>query len=265
MASSTTAPQLHSSLIEAENRITRLEGQKDLAVLDSRCYEVMLAMVYNEKLFNAHEKHMQGLEGAKVKHAKECDRLQTETVLDEMIQEYLPSKPSDDHSIDAREFVRETLREWIRIGQFFLKLIAEFGWGAMIAPGLSIKQDYFKDMGQEELDELMEFIQYHYGTTSWRKELLDISPTVFTLITQGIPEGQTPKILTEERGKTGLVDLPLSEWFRFIPITDGKPSQAPESRFSPLEQDILRRVPCPASKRTESEGQNNSLSVLSSA
>jgi hypothetical protein len=118
-------------------------------------------------------------------------------------------------------------------------------------------------MSQEELDEIMEFIQYHYGTTSWRKELLDISPTIFTLITQGIPEGQTLKILTEDRSKTGLADLPLSEWFRFIPITDGKPSQAPESRFSPLEQDILRRVPCPASKSPESEGQNNIPSVLS--
>jgi hypothetical protein len=128
-------------LIEAENRIARLEDQKNLAVLDFRFDEVMLAMVYNEKLFNAHEEHMQRLEGAKVKHDKECGRLQTETVLDEMIQECLPSKPSDDHSIDTREFVRETLREWIRIGQFFLRLIAEFGWGAMIMPGLSIKQD----------------------------------------------------------------------------------------------------------------------------
>ncbi|KAJ3454981.1 hypothetical protein MRS44_013581 [Fusarium solani] len=193
-------PQLLSRLVEAENTLAHAEHQTHLAVLEQRVNEVMLAMGYNEKLYNSHEKHMQGSKGASVKHTDECDCLRTETVLDEMIHEAFPSKSSDDHLIDAGEFPREKLREWIGLGQFFLKLIAEFGWGAMICPGLCIEQDDLKEMGQEELDEITESIQYHYGTTAWRKELLDISPTIFTLITQGIPEGQTLRILTVPDG-----------------------------------------------------------------
>ncbi|EEU38605.1 uncharacterized protein NECHADRAFT_88494 [Fusarium vanettenii 77-13-4] len=247
--STSPLPQLHSRLVEAEDALAHPEHQTTLAVLEYRVDEVMLAMCYNEKIERRESQT----------HTDECDRLQTETVLDEMIQEGFRSKSSDDHLIDAGEFPREKLCEWIGLGQFFLKLIAEFGWGAMIYPGLCIEQDDLKEMGQEELDKIMEFIQYHYGTTAWRKELLDISPTIFTLIMQGIPEGQTLRILTvTDGGKTELMDLPLSEWLRFIPITDGKPSRAPKSRFSPLEQNILRRVPCPASTSPELEGQNNS-------
>ncbi|KAJ4180495.1 hypothetical protein NW759_017239 [Fusarium solani] len=252
-------PQLLSRLVEAENTLAHAEHETHFAVLEQRVNEVMLAMGYNEKLYNSHEKHMQGSKGASVKHTDECDCLRAETVLDEMIHEAFPSRSSDGHLIDAGEFPRERLRKWIDLGQFFLKLIAEFGWGAMIYPGLCIEQDDLKEMGQEELDEIMEFTQYHYGTTAWRKELLDISPTIFTLIMQGIPEGQTLRILTvTDGGKTELMDLPLSEWLCFIPITDGKPSRAPKSRFSPLEQNILRRVPCPASTSPELEGQHNS-------
>ncbi|RKK91724.1 hypothetical protein BFJ68_g16109 [Fusarium oxysporum] len=137
--STSLLPQLHSRLVEAESTLARLEDQITLAVLECRVDEAMLAMDYNEKLYNAHEKHMQGSKGAKVKHTDECDRLQTETVLDEMMQEGFPSKPSDDHSIDAGEFPREKLRKWIRSGQFFLKLIAELGWGVMVISGLFIE------------------------------------------------------------------------------------------------------------------------------
>ncbi|OBS16310.1 hypothetical protein FPOA_12182 [Fusarium poae] len=261
--STSSLPQCYSRLVESKNAITQAEHQLRLAAFEHRVDGVMLAMEYNEKLNGAYEKYQRELKGADAKHTDDYGCLQSDTVIDEIIQEGFLSTPFDDYSVEEVEFLREKLPASIGLGQFFLKLIAEFGWGAMVVPGLFIELDDLKEIGQEELDEIMELIHYHYGTKAWRKELLDISPTVFTLITQGIPEGQTLKILTvPDGGETGLADSPLSEWFRFIPITNGRPYRAPESRFLPREESILRRVPCPASTIPELEGQKNTSSVF---
>ncbi|EGU86156.1 hypothetical protein FOXB_03326 [Fusarium oxysporum f. sp. conglutinans Fo5176] len=232
--STSLVKRLFIRLRDGEKMITRIGNKFNLTLINFRIDAILLKLKHREIAVRhwkiSIDKHPK--KRRRMKHPDECRRPQSDTALDEITRECYDMGLGDDLRSGNDKILREQLRRYINVGEFCSNLIKELGWGAMLVPGLLIRQD--------------------------EQELVNISPAIFILMSQGVPRSQTLELLTRPSGsRCEAIDPSLNAWLRFKPTANEKPVQALESLYTQEEQDQLRELPCP---EKEVFGQTSNIS-----
>ncbi|KAG7433103.1 hypothetical protein Forpi1262_v007138 [Fusarium oxysporum f. sp. raphani] len=211
---------------------------------------VILGQKFTERSNLSYEKRKKNSPRGRIKHPSDCKRVPDDEIYNQLTEEcYCRMGPGYDYKRSTPRNVKEEIREFVQIGLLCINLIKEYGWGSMIIPSTLLEKADFKRMGKKKFPSVFDHIKSKYDEEpGWRRELREISPTLFTCMTQGIPEGYTLKILNlpKPRRKEDMPSLSLAEWFRFEPrakaASEVTRTEAPLSWLTTEDCQVLGRV-----------------------
>ncbi|KAF5702172.1 hypothetical protein FMUND_13595 [Fusarium mundagurra] len=247
-------------------RIYFLMKQEEAAIMDTASVKrfrfskflwtaVILGQKFTERSNLSYEKRKKNSPRGRIKHPSDCKRVPDDEIYNQLTKEcHCRMGAGYDYKRSTQRTVKEEIRQFVQIGLLCINLVKEYGWGSMIIPSTLLEKadnmnGSFKRMGKKKFPSIFDHIKSKYDEEpGWRRELREISSTLFTCMTQGIPEGYTLKILNlpKPRRKEDMPSLSLAEWFRFEPRVKAAPevtsTEAPLSWLTTEDCQVLGRV-----------------------
>ncbi|EXA29355.1 hypothetical protein FOVG_19142 [Fusarium oxysporum f. sp. pisi HDV247] len=224
------------------------EHEKRFLFLKLLFVAVLLSWQFKQRAKLSYEQRYAKSSRKRIKHPEDCKRVPSDVVLNEMIREHYGMRPDDNITKEPWKRKKAETHRLIQIGSICLKLVKEYGWGALIIPSTLLKREDFNRVGSKQHNRIFEHIKSIYDSQGWREELCQISSTMFVSMTQGIPKGYSFKILTlsKRSAEEGLTNVSLAEWFRFIPSSQVRQAWIPLSRLTNNDRLTLDQIPRPA-------------------
>ncbi|KAL3588163.1 hypothetical protein FPOAC2_14062 [Fusarium poae] len=119
------------------------EHEKRFLFLKLLFVAVLLSWQFKQRAKLSYEQRYAKSSRKRIKHPEDCKRVPSDVVLNEMIREHYGMRPDDNITKEPWKRKKAETHRLIQIGSICLKLVKEYGWGALIIPSTLLKREEY--------------------------------------------------------------------------------------------------------------------------